>query len=145
MTWRPQLNMICGRCGKPRGLTHTCISRRSLRAKATIKPTLSFGKCPRCRKPQGNPLTHTCHPRSDFKRRKNAYDKAQRARTRKQRQKNTHDYQACNDTSCPRPLCVAYKTGYLAGLNEGYENGWQHGYDRGHADGIAACQRTHKQ
>jgi hypothetical protein len=144
VTWRPQLNMICGRCGKPRGLTHTCISRRSLSAKATIKPTVGWGKCPRCRKPQGNPLTHTCHPKSDFKRRQAAHDKAQRAKTRKKRQKNDHDYQACTDSNCPRALCVAFKTGYKTGHHDGYELGWQQGYDRGIPDGIDACQRTHK-
>lgn len=142
MTWRPQLNVVCGRCGKPRGLTHVCISNRT--RKATLKPKVTFGTCPRCRKPQGNPLTHTCRPRSDFKRRKNRYQKQQRAKARKKRQKTAHDYQACNDANCPRPLCVAFKTGYLTGLRDGHETGWHQGYDRGHADGIAACARTHR-
>jgi hypothetical protein len=142
VTWRPQLNAVCGRCGKPRGLRHVCVFTRN--RKPTVKLRVGFGTCPRCRKPQGNPLTHTCHPRSDFKRHKARHQKQQRAKARKQRQKNTHDYQACNDTNCPRPLCVAFKTGYLTGTSDGYEHGWQSGYDRGHGDGMAACARTHR-
>src|SRR5579875_976126 len=146
MGWRPQLNTVCGRCGKPRGLAHTCVSNS--RRKATIKPKVSFGTCPKCKKPQGNPLTHTCRPKSDFKRRKADHAKAERAAARKKRQKNTHDYQTCTDNDCPRPLCVAFKTGHTTGHREGYEVGWrigwQVGYDRGFPDGIAACPRAHK-
>ena len=141
MTWRPQLNVVCGRCGRPRGLTHVCTSGG--RRKATIKPQVSFGKCPRCKKPQGNPLTHTCRPTSDFKRRKAEHERAQRAKARRQRRKNDHDYQACTDTGCPRPLCVAFKTGYQTGDRDGYERGWQTGYDTGFPAGIAACPRNH--
>lgn len=138
-TWRPQLNVVCGRCGKPRPLLgHVCISNRT--RKQTLNPKVSFGTCPTCRKPQGNPLTHTCHPRSDFKRRKAAYDKAQRAKARKKRRKNDHDYQACADDDCPRSLCVAFKTGYAAGNRDGYEHGWQVGHDTG----ITACPRPHQ-
>jgi hypothetical protein len=142
VTWRPQLNVVCGRCGKPRGLRHVCVSNS--RRKATLKPQFTFGTCPRCKKPQGSPLTHTCHPRSDFKRRKARYDKQQRARTRKKQRKQAHDYQACADPGCPRPLCVAFKTGYQAGSHDGYQQGWQQGYDRGFPEGMAACPRPHK-
>jgi hypothetical protein len=135
MTWRPQLNVVCARCGKPRGLTHVCISRSN--RKATVRPQVTFGTCPRCRKPQGNPLTHTCHPRSDFKRRKARYQRQQQTRARKKRQKQDHDYQACADNDCPRSLCVAFKTGYQAGHLDGYEHGWQQGHDRGHAEATA--------
>ena len=136
----------CGRCGKPRGLTHVCTSGGN--RNATIKPQVSFGTCPQCKKPQGNPLTHTCAPKSDFKRRKAAYDRQQRAKARKKRQKETHDYQACTDNDCPRPVCVAFRTGYATGHRDGYETGWhtgwQQGYDRGFGDGIAACPRPHQ-
>ncbi|HEY3957975.1 MAG TPA: hypothetical protein VGM53_31815 [Streptosporangiaceae bacterium] len=120
MTRRPQLNTVCGRCGKPRG----------------------------------NPLTHTCRTRSDFKARKAAYAKQQQAAARQA--KPAHDYRACSDTSCPRPLCVAFKTGYHTGDHDGHADGWQQGYDRGHADGmrqgydqghadgINDCPRQHK-
>ena len=146
MSWRPQLTVTCGRCGNPRrGLRHVCISNRT--RKQTINTKVSFGTCPRCRKPQGNPLTHTCHHTTDFKRRKAAYDKAQRGKARKKRQKNDHDYQACADNDCPRSLCVAWKTGYATGHRDGYEQGWrtgwQQGHDRGFADGLAACASTH--
>jgi flagellar biosynthesis/type III secretory pathway protein FliH len=143
VTWRPQLNVVCGRCGKPRTLLgHVCISTRN--RKATLKPEVTFGACPRCKKPQGNPLTHTCHPRSDFKRRKAAYAKQQRAAARKKRAKQAHDYQACTNRDCPRPVCVAFKTGYQIGSADGYQQGWQQGYDRGYADGMAACPLAHK-
>ena len=141
MSWRPELNVTCGRCGKPRGvLGHVCVSGRSFSRKATLKPKVTFGTCPKCKKPQGNPLTHTCHPRSDFKRRQSAYAKAERAKARKKRQKTSHDYQACADNDCPRPLCVAFKTGYQTGNRDGYEHGWRVGYDAG----IAACPRQHR-
>jgi hypothetical protein len=145
VTWRPQLNVVCGRCGKPRTLLgHVCVSRRPLARKATLTPHLSFGTCPKCKKPQGNPLTHTCHPRSDFKRRKAAHAKEQRAAARKKRAKQAHDYQACDNNDCPRPVCVVFKTGYQTGNHDGYQAGWQAGYDRGYPEGQAACPRPHQ-
>ena len=135
MTWTPQLNVVCGRCGKPRGLlNHVCVSNS--RRRATLVPEFSFGNCPKCRKPVGNPLTHTCHPRSDFMRRK------ARAAARRKRQAEKHDYQACSDQDCPRPLCVAHKTGYKTGYADGYGAGYgageAAGYASGHAVGYAA-------
>jgi hypothetical protein len=142
MSVRPQLNVVCGRCGKRRGLIHTCVSNST--RKATPKLTAGFGKCPTCKKPRGNPLTHTCRPKSGFRRRKSAFEREQRAKARKKRQKNDHDYQACTDNDCPRPVCVAFKTGYLTGHRDGYEQGWRTGYDRGFPDGIAACPLPHQ-
>jgi hypothetical protein len=155
VSWRPVLNVVCGRCGKPRGLAHTCIS--SSRRKATITPKVSFGTCPRCRKPQGNPTTHTCQPKTDFKRRRAAAGKqhakdaraqaASIAKVKRARQgggKPKHDYQACTDEDCRRPLCVAFKTGYLNGHRDGFEEGWQVGYNVGFPEGQAACPRSHK-
>jgi flagellar biosynthesis/type III secretory pathway protein FliH len=146
MSWRPQLNVVCGRCGKPRGLAHVCVSNS--RRRQAVKPQLSFGKCEKCKKPVGNPLTHVCAPRSDFKARKAKHDKEQRAKARKKRQQQAHDYTACADNECKRALCVAYKTGWKSGDEAGYERGWQQGYRAGYAngfpDGIAACPRTHK-
>lgn len=140
MTWRPRLNTVCGRCGKPRGLLHECRSNST--RKATIKLRAGFGTCPKCKKPQGNPLTHTCHTRSDFKARKAAWQKQQQDAARQA--KAAHDYQACRNSGCPRPLCVAFRTGYHEGNHDGYDQGWHHGYDRGHAEGIDACPRPHK-
>lgn len=142
MSWRPQLNVVCARCGHPRGLAHVCVSNS--RRKATLKPELSFGTCEKCRKPVSNPLTHTCAPRSDFRRRKARFDKQQRDEARKKRQKQAHDYTACADNDCKRSLCVAYKTGWQGGDRAGYERGWQQGYNSGFPDGIAACPRTHQ-
>lgn len=142
MALRPQLNVMCGRCGQPRGLRHDCISNS--RRNATFKPSFSFGKCPKCRKPYGNPLTHVCRPKSDFKRRKSKFEKQQRAASRKKRQTEKHDYQACPDKDCPRPLCVAFKTGYRSGDQDGFERGWEAGYGAGFPDGIDACPRVHQ-
>lgn len=137
MTWTPHLNVVCGRCGKPRGLTHVCVSNS--RRQATVKPQFSFGKCPKCRKPQGNPLTHNCRPKSDFKRRRARHEKQQRAAARKQRQKDRHDYQSCRDKDCQRSLCVAFRTGYKIGEVDGFDRGW----DTGFPAGQAACPLPH--
>jgi hypothetical protein len=145
MGLRPQLNVVCGRCGKPRGLRHDCISNSS--RKATFKPEFSFGKCPKCRKPYGNPLTHVCAPKSDFKKRRSLFEKQEKAKARaaarKKRQAEKHDYQACGDEDCKRSLCVAYKAGRSTGDEEGFERGFATGYDAGFQDGIDACPRSH--
>lgn len=142
MSWRPQLNVVCGRCGKPCGLTHDCVSNS--RRKQTVKPRLSFGTCPKCRKPYGsNPLTHTCAIKSDFRKRKRQFEKEQREKARKKRRQQKHDYLACSDNECKRPLCVAYKTGWKAGDEAGYERGWSQGHDAGFAEGRAASTRQH--
>ena len=143
MSWRPQLNVVCGRCGKPRGLMHECWSNS--RRPMTLKPQASFGTCPKCKKPYGgNPLGHVCAPKSDFRRRKRQHEKEQRTRDRKKRQQQAHDYTACSDNECRRSLCVAFKKGWKGGDEAGYERGWRQGYDRGFPDGIAACPRDHK-
>ena len=135
MGWRPQLNIVCGRCGKPRGLTHVCVSSSKRRATAT--PQVTFGKCPRCGKPLGgNPLGHVCRPKSDFRRRKAAAARRETAKARKKRQAGKHDYQACTDGECQRPLCVAFKTGH----KPGYDRGWADGFPAGQA----ACPRPHQ-
>lgn len=151
MAWTPQLNITCGRCGKPRGLRHVCVS--SSKRKATVKAGWSFGQCPKCRKTITNPLDHTCRPKSDFRRRRSAAAKqeakdkraqgASIAKVGRSRQrgpaKAKHDYLTCSDGDCQRSLCVAFKTGYKTGHLDGYDQGW----DLGFAAGIAACPRTH--
>lgn len=146
MALKPRLNMVCGRCGKPRGLRHVCVSNS--RRKATIRTQLSWGKCPRCRKPYGNPLTHECAPKSDFKQRRAAYEKRQReaakAKARAEReaarkQQPKHDYTFCRDKECPKPLCKAFKTGYQLGDQDGYERGWEAGVTAG-LNSAAASQ-----
>ncbi|KAB2390499.1 hypothetical protein, partial [Actinomadura montaniterrae] len=64
----------CGRCGKPRGLTHTCITRMDSKrkpGKTRLKPSMKItATCRTCGKPRG--LTHTCRIQTDFKKRKAA-------------------------------------------------------------------------
>lgn len=137
MRWRPQLNVVCGRCGQPSGLRHVCVSNSP--RKQTLKPKLSFGTCPRCRKPyDANPLAHLCAPRSDFGKRRKRYEREQRERARKARPK--HDYTECSDAECKRSLCVAYKAGVQLGDEAGYARGWEQGHDRG----VADCPRNHQ-
>jgi len=139
---RPRLVVTCGRCGKPReGLRHVCVSNSKRRA--TIKPSVDFGKCGTCKKPLGNPLTHVCKPKSDFKARKSrAAKKArerERAKARKKRQAEAHEPESCRDGGCPRPYCQWYKAGFKAG----YEQGVNDGFEVGFQAGIAACPRNH--
>jgi hypothetical protein len=54
--------------------------------------------------------------------------------------KPAHDYQACIDKDCQRPVCIAFKEGYLEGDTDGY----QRGHDKGFDDGVAACPRPHQ-
>lgn len=137
MTWRPRLNVVCARCGKPRGLQHECVSNRTRRPSPRLD--IGFGKCPKCGKPLGNPLTHVCAPRSDFRRRKARYEREQQAAARKKRQQQAHDYTACMDQECPRPLCTAYRTGYQQGETDTWDVAWKTGYERG----IEDCPRAH--
>lgn len=138
MGWRPQLNVVCNRCGKAHGLFGVCVSNS--RRRQTLKPQLSFGKCPTCKKPYGpgGALTHACAPKSDFGRRKKKFEQEQRAKARKARP--THDYTECSDAECKRSACVAYKAGVELGDERGYERGWELGYDRG----VTDCPRDHK-
>ena len=143
---RPRLVITCGRCGQPReGLRHVCVSNSKRRA--TLKPAVDLGTCGTCKKPLGNPLTHVCAPRSDFRARKARAAKRERDRerekARKKRQGEKHDYQACRDPDCPRPLCKAFKGGWKLGYDTGHDDGWALGYDTGHKDGIADCPRPH--
>lgn len=78
---RPRLNVICGRCGKRReGLRHVC--RSNSKRRATIRLAPALGACSRCGKSYGNPLTHVCRPKSDFKGRRAAFSRKARARVR---------------------------------------------------------------
>ena len=83
---RPRLTITCGRCGKPReGIRHLCVSNN--RRSATLKPSINFGKCGTCKKSIGNPLTHVCAPKSDFKARKSRAAKREKAREREKARK----------------------------------------------------------
>jgi hypothetical protein len=109
--------VTCGRCGKPRGLFHTCVTRigrRPGRTRIRVR-----AECPMCGKPIGNPLQHTCTTRTDFKRRQAAA--------------SSHRPSRCPDTDCPRPPCRAYREGYENGHEDGYGEGWGAGYAAGRA------------
>jgi hypothetical protein len=140
MGLRPQFNVICNRCGKPRGLAHACVSSRD--RTMTVRASVTVWTCGKCGK-AANPLTHACKPKSDFGKRKAAFERRQKARARRQRQGEKHDYQACQDPDCPRPLCKAFKGGWKLGYDTGHDDGWALGYDTGHKDGIADCPRPH--
>ena len=129
MGLRPQLNIMCQRCKKPRGLRHVCVSNST--RKAAFKPVLSFGTCPKCKKPVANPLMHVCAPKSDFRKRRAKAERERKARDRKKRQAERHDYTACTDQECTRPTCKAYREGRATGRDEGFE------------EGINACPRPH--
>jgi hypothetical protein len=82
---RPRLNVRCNRCGKVReGLRHVCRSNSARRATIRLAPVL--GTCSRCGKEyggrNGNPLTHTCRPKTDFRKRKAAAGRKARASAR---------------------------------------------------------------
>src|SRR5487761_835672 len=77
--------ITCGTCGKPRGLRHTCVTsatRKGRRRRTTVKPKLAV-ICGECGKPMGNPLSHTCTVRTDFKQRKSAAARQAEAARRK--------------------------------------------------------------
>ena len=139
MAWKPQLAPVCNRCGRRReGLRHVCRSNST--RQASVKLKLTWGKCGTCGKPYGgNPLAHHCKPKSDFTKRKAAAEKREKARARKRRQADKHDYQACTDKDCPRSLCVAFKTGRKIGYREGFDDGWAAGFQAGQA----ACPLPH--
>lgn len=103
--------------------------------------------CPSCGKPAGNPLSHRCTTRTDWRRRlardrrskAAAKKKAARAAAAAKRKaarasrpaKPPHDYRACRDGDCTRRACV------------GFKDGWDEGYDEGFPDGVQACPLGH--
>jgi hypothetical protein len=168
--------IYCGRCGKRRGLVHTCIVRRANGRTKVKAPRVMLASCPSCGKPYANPLTHVCpgRPAGDFKRRRAAAERSRKAEDIKRRKAETagrrraragrpqHRYETCNDTSCPRLTCRAWKEGYLNGLDrgltegeatgrvagyaeghrDGHAEGHREGYKEGYRDGLAAAART---
>jgi hypothetical protein len=129
----------CGTCGKPRGITHTCVTRAASRRPKTrtrLQPRLTI-TCTTCGRVRG--ITHTCHPKSDFKarrrkqaaaerRRKRAARRRQAAAERRAREKarraaakreprpprprgDGHEPGTCGDPVCPRYGCRAYWAG----------------------------------
>jgi hypothetical protein len=71
----------CGRCGKPRGVRHTCVARFGARTRRHRAQSPVTWECPSCHKARG--LRHTCGNRGDFKTRKRKHAAAERQRKRK--------------------------------------------------------------
>jgi hypothetical protein len=125
--------VYCGKCGKPRGLMHTCIVRRPNGRTKVKAPRVMLVSCSDCGKPYVNPLTHVCpgRPPGDFKRRQRAAERRRKAEDIKRRKAEAaerrqarasqpkHLYQTCNDTDCQRLGCRAYKEGYRNGFDDG--------------------------
>ncbi len=80
----------CGTCGKPRGITHACVTRATSKRRKTrtkLRPRVTL-TCTACRRPRG--LRHDCHPKSDFKARR----RKQAAGARRRKRKAVRDRQA---------------------------------------------------
>lgn len=78
--------LICGACGKPRGLgTHPCSpGKRNRRRTRLAVPRLTW-MCVNCQKPRG--LAHTCVTKTDFKARKKRHERHRKAARRAERKK----------------------------------------------------------
>ena len=132
--------VYCGRCGKRRGLLHTCIVRRASGRTRLKAPRVQLATCSRCGQSYTNPLTHVCpSKRGDFKRRKAAADRAARkrkaaeqrarrhaetARRRAQggpQRREGHNYASCRDADCQRRDCRIYREGIERGLDAAKE------------------------
>lgn len=75
--------LLCGTCGKSRGITHTCVTSATSRRRKTrtrLKPRITL-TCATCGKVRG--FRHTCNPKSDFKARKRRQATAERQRKRR--------------------------------------------------------------
>jgi hypothetical protein len=107
--------VYCGKCGKRRGLIHTCIVRRESGRTRLKAPGVMLASCPNCGRPYANPFTHVCaSKRGDFGRRKAAAAKRGKA-AKPKLQRPAHDYQTCRDPDCRRYGCQAFRDGYDRG------------------------------
>jgi len=101
-------------------------------------------KCKTCGKRYVNPMTHVCAPKSDFRSRRSAADRAAKREAARERRKAAadrrkaaaaerrkqarakrsasrrpsarpaHDYHLCRDEDCTRTACRAYQEGMIA-------------------------------
>lgn len=130
----------CGNCGKPCNpfAAHVCNGNRKSRTR--LSPTVSLGNCPHCGKPRGNPLTHTCTIRTDFKASQRATERKAAAERKKAKAaekrkaparpaRPAHDYRTCTDRDCRRYACLAWKEAFQEGRTTGLDDGWDIGYD----------------
>lgn len=71
----------CGRCGKPRGIIHTCVVRGGRKVRRHRPQSPVTWVCGTCGRQRG--LSHTCRQRSDFRARRRKQATAERQRKRK--------------------------------------------------------------
>jgi len=73
--------LLCGACGKPRGLgVHLCSPGKRRRRRTTLRNPVTW-ECGTCGKPRG--LRHTCRQRTDFRARRRKQAAGERRRKRK--------------------------------------------------------------
>jgi len=70
----------CGRCGKPRGITHVCSPGSQRRRPGALQNPVTW-TCGTCGKPRG--VRHTCRQRTDFKARRRKAATAERRRKKR--------------------------------------------------------------
>lgn len=114
------------------------MDRPQRRGKTKAGPHIGV-KCGKCEKPLGNPLTHVCRERTDFKKRKREAAKKPQARTG-----TAHEYTTCDDDDCSKFQCRVYKEGLANGEVLGRQLGYSEGWAEGYPSGIAACPRPHE-
>jgi hypothetical protein len=147
MSWRLHLNVVCGRCGKPRGLMHECVSNS--RRKQTIRPQLTFGTCPPV--PQALPGQPARARLRAAIRLQAPQGRAREAATRPGTQETPaansrlHDLRRQRLQARPvRRVQDRLEVRRRGRIRPRLAAGERAGYDRGFPDGIAACPRDHK-
>jgi len=152
--------ITCGRCGRQRGIRHTCITRADSKRRVrrtSVKPGITV-TCGRCGKARG--LRHTCHIKTDFKKRRKRQARQERtaanrkrkaegaarrraaavarkagARKKPRRPRERHDPATCRLPDCDRYGCTKYREGFV----DGHEDGYDEGFDQG----VQNCPRPH--
>ena len=128
----------CRRCRKSYSspLGHVCVTRNAAARGGRLAPKVTVDRTCACGKPAGNPLTHVCAPKSDFRRQLAASKKA--AAKSSASAKPKHLYQSCRDDDCERVACEAFREGRAEGYRDGYDEGSAADYAAGLAAGLAS-------
>ncbi len=126
---KPRLAVTCGKCGKARGLRHTCTIRtdfkKRLRQKARAEKTAERRQRAAVARAKREAL------RKQLKTEAKAKKKRPRAAP--------HAPATCRLPDCERYGCVKYRNGFVDGHEDGYDEGFPDGYD----EGIQNCPRPH--